>query len=1710
MKKILFGLLLTCSFIAKAQEFNNEWIDYSKTYYKFKVGKTGLFRITQPVLASAGLSSTPAEYFQLWRNGVQIPIYTSVPAGTFSGSDYIEFWGQMNDGKPDKQLYRDTAYQLNDKWSLETDTAAYFLTINSSTASNLRLQPATNNVAGNSLPAEPFFMHTIGMYYKDKINPGYAVNVGDYLYSASYDKGEGWTSADIGKNASISSSFNNLLVYTGGPSPKFKISTSGNAINPRRFKVTINADSVIGNEVDFFSYSTDTTTFSINTLVSNTANVTISNFTQCPAGGCAPTDRLVVHKFEITYPRQFNFGGENNFEFTLPQSTAGNFLQIANFSYGAATPVLYDVTNGKRYLADVSAAPVLKFALLPSSLQRTLVLVNQEAANISPVTLLETRNFINYSQTINQGDYLIISSPLLFNGSNGTNPVEAYRAYRSSAAGGTFNAKIYLVDELVDQFGFGIKKNPSALRNFIRFARATFVAAPRYVFIIGRGVNYVHQRIYESNPGEQGKLEKLNLVPTFGFPASDVLLTAKPGSSIPEIPIGRLSAIEAPEVELYFNKIKEFEMAQATISPAIEDKAWMKNVVHIIGASDPSLQAILEQYMKNYRDTISKPLFGANVTTFSKSSSEAIEQLNNTGLQNLFTEGISLITYFGHSSATTLEFNLDNPENYNNQGKYPMFIGLGCNAGNFFNYSPIRFQTKETLSEKYVLSPNRGTIAFIASTHFGIVHYLEIWNSRAYRRLSNTSYGKSIGEVMKETVEDVFNTTTQEDFYARANSEETELHGDPAITINPHAKADYVIEEPMVKISPGFISVADASFKIGVKMLNMGRSVTTPIVVEVKRQYPDQTVAIIQRDTIPGIQFMDSVSVIVPIDPTHDKGLNKITVTVNADNSVDEAFKTNNSITKDVMIYEDEARPVYPYNFAIINKQNIKLITSTANPFSISKQYQMEMDTTALFNSSFKVTKTITSAGGTMEFDPAVTYTDSTVYYWRVAPVVTSGNFNWNTASFVYLPNSDVGYNQSHLYQHFKSNGQKISLDSTSRMWNYGTVYQNLFLRLGTWVTSGATQQASLSVAVNGVASIRLTCWFQSLVFNVFDPISFKPMLNTEVLPPSSANPLGVGLYGSADPACFGAAPRQYSFEYRYTDTSSRRKMMEFMTNVIPKGSYVVIRNFTLNPTDFPSFPIAYASDWAADTSLYGAGKSLYHYLKNAGLGSIDSFYRARPFGLVYKKGDAGFTPQSMMAAGVYDNPTLSVDAPTPDILGYITSPNFGPAKAWKQLKWRGTSMESTSGDYPTINILGVKYNGQVDTLFRNIDLNQSDFDISSIPASQYPYVQLRMRNTDTSNFTPFQLKYWRLTYDPAPEGAIAPNLFFSMKDTLDVAEPVQFKVAFKNISETAFTDSVKVRLVVTDRNNNTRVLPDIKLRTLPSGDTLNIRYPADTRQLVGANSMYVEVNPNNDQPEQYHFNNFLYKNFYVRGDSLNPLMDVTFDNVHILNRDIVSSKPSIMIQLKDEAKWFLLNDTSTVNVQVRFPDGNLHPYNFRSDTMQYTPAQQGPNSNNTATVNLKPYFPEDGEYELIVSGRDMSQNKAGNMQYRVFFQVINKPMISNMLNYPNPFTTSTAFVFTVTGSEVPQNIKIQILTITGKVIREVTKDELGPIHIGRNITEFKWDGTDQYGQKVGNGVYLYRVVTNLNGKSLDKYTSKEEATDKYFNKGYGKMYLMR
>src|SRR6185369_3978337 len=117
-----------------------------------------------------------------------------------------------------------------------------------------------------------------------------------------------------------------------------------------------------------------------------------------------------------------------------------------------------------------------------------------------------------------------------------------------------------------------------------------------------------------------------------------------------------------------------------------------------------------------------------------------------------------------------------------------------------------------------------------------------------------------------------------------------------------------------------------------------------------------------------------------------------------------------------------------------------------------------------------------------------------------------------------------------------------------------------------------------------------------------------------------------------------------------------------------------------------------------------------------------------------------------------------------------------------------------------------------------------------------------------------------------------------------------------------------------------------LKLDSLRVGQSLLANVEIDsTFGYAGRNSLWVEANPNgiHHQLEQYHFNNLAEMKFNMTRDVVNPILDVTFDAIHILDGDIVSGKPNITVQLHDENKFLALNDTSDFRVYLRTPGSN-------------------------------------------------------------------------------------------------------------------------------------------------------------------------------------------
>jgi len=1575
--------------VSAQMSYNNNWIDYNKPYYKFKVGtfgtdyenapvKNGIVRVYGNALAAAGLGSIPAEQFQLWRNGQEIPIYVSKSIGTLSATDYIEFWGEAADGKPDKDLYRDPSYQLSDYWSLETDSAAYFFT--ATVGDNKRLTTAANPVATATIQADKNFVYTYSKNYREQINPGFGASAGnETLYSSSFDRAEGFVSYPSGGATSWQTP-KLYADFSSGKPMTMTMTAAGTTLNTRTVLAYIEADSMGAFPINFFGSGTKTFT----------------NIKQSSFENDQPTfwlvnksddwrDNFVISKIEYSYTRTFDMGGASSFEFTLPMSDTGRLIKLSNFSSNGSIPVLYDIDNGKRYTAVTEISKGLfDFLLQPSTRPYHLVVVRGDGSGATNITSIAKRNFTNFSSINNQGNFLIITNPALMGTGPSDNYIEQYKQYRSSAVGGGYTAQVIDITDLEDQFAFGVKRHPLAIKNFLRFVRNTASIKPEFAFLVGKGLDYNVYRLYESN----AVVEQTGLVQTFGVPGSDNLLSSDDYDPVPATPIGRLSAISVKEVGDYFAKVKQYELAQQNPNQTVGNKGWMKNALQLAGVNDASLGVTLDAYLKNYKAIIADSAFGANVINYSKSGDPADYQREVVNFTQTFNNGAGLVLYFGHSSSTDLDFSLDNPANYNNIGRYPMFIVNGCLAGNIFDYSSSRLTTLSTISEKFVLTPQRGAIGYLSTSNFGVVDYLNTFTTEFYNAMSKRQYGKGFGVIVQDAIGSSINIRGLSDFYARIHAEQYTYHGDPALRMNTFTKPDYAMQSADVKINPSFVSVADDSFNVKIVITNLGKATNDPVHFSLYRKGSSGDSVLIYSKQFASIKIKDSISANVGILPNRDKGVTHYVAHIDDDNSVDELSYDNNVLDIPVTISTAEIRPVYPYNYSIVNTASVTLSASTADPIDTVKTYVIETDTTALFNSPAKASYSITSGGGVIEKTIALPL-NNTVYFWRVA---AANSTRWNVFSFTHNSAGAAGFEQAHFYQHTQSSFDNIEADSTNRVLNFGKASSNLFVRQAIWGKSGSGN-SDFSIAVDGAYVAEAACVGHSIIFNVFDPLTFKPIKNTNAP------------YGSA-PSC--ATITANNFEYSVLTADKRNDAVTFLDNFVKPGQYVIARSID-EPYDGNGDP-HFANEWAKDTTLYGHNNSLYKRLKDQGI-DIDGYNFNRCYIFMFKKDDsAHFSPVSVYSAGEDDAITLSRIMAVADTIGSVTSPKFGPGKAWSKVTWQGTQVNSNNTT--VMNIIGVDQNNQESVLY-TLGKDEHTKDISGVSAATYPYIKLQMRTEDSATVTPYQLKNWAVEYTPVPEGALAANIGSILPgDTVNfphaantVDDMLTGYITFKNVSATAFTP-VKVTLQLTDTSSGkVYAYPLSRTKALAQGDTAKIWFNINLKTLEeGKYNFNLVVNGDNDQPEQFLFNNALYKYIYLSRAEVMPAHLLSFTGQALGKGVTLNWKATNEINFShygvehsEDGRTF--TQLGTVQAQNN-TGGGVNTYSFLHNT---------PGAKNYYRLKL---VDKDGRFGY---SNVININFAADAEVKV---------------YPNPFAT----FLTINAGSTGKNV-VRVLDVNGKLV---------------------------------------------------------------------------
>ncbi len=1697
---------------AQPQHFGNEWINYNARYWSFAVMQEGVFRLDSTSLANAGfpLGQIDARTIQIFGREKQVPIW--IPGdtdGVLNATDFIEFYAKPNDGWLDTALWDSPDHINNPYYSLISDSILYFITWDATPDKQRIIEKGPGDY--NSQPQATWF------YHESVVQPPvpfYQKGVRDPVDATTSWTGEaeGYWSFQLWQ--SDGGTYQETLVPTplaGGvgaqaATVKLTLATtndaSGGACHDHHVKVYGGGDNQL--QAD--------TAFSGVHLLKYQFTLTPQQIAPATSIGFRFLhDQWVPDcNMQPDYPDSWGYGFISikyahrpeimNTEFPhhmlLPNPVDPAPIHVI-FNGNLNVPHLYVWGDTLRRYS-LEFAGNYNNALVPedASGPETHAYAFQDGSYLPIAQFLPVNGngyFNDYAANNVDSAMVIVTHPTLMSGAL------QYAAYRESNPYNRYNTLVANVTELYQQFGGGVPRHPLGIRRFMGYLLNRFDTKPRALFLIGKSTGSAHIGGGDNVGYRRNAVSAQRcLVPSFGYPCGDNLLThalsGDPWDAT--VPVGRLAAQTNQQVLDYLAKVQQLEGQHVG--------AWMKNILHFRGGFTLNEQILFDNALEGYRAIAEDTCFSGHVTKFVKNPDDLISQASADSVYNLIDEGVTLMTFFAHASGGGFDITIDQPNNYQWHGKYPMMIGNSCYTGNIHQMSSV------SASEQFVMPANSGAIAFLASVDLGVTGWLYVNTVNFYESFSKVHYGESIGRHIQYMDSIALYSNGLTDIMRDAGIQQFTLHGDPTLILNSPHLPDYEIRDNDLRLSPNPITADVDTFQLSATIRNIGcgcRGGQFPVAV--KRHLVEESMdlePVIQQHVMQG--WRDTLTFSLPVlQDSGGAGQNDFEVRVDQDAPVIEEIEndTNNFAHLHTLITSGDLLPVDPYNFAITPDASPLLQASTGDPFAPARNYIFQIDTTDLYNSPVMQQGTVHAPGGVVSWQPTSIYSlnqahDSIVFFWRCAidSVGNGGTYDWHEFSFQHIIGRK-GWGQAHYFQFKQSNNnyEDILYDRPERDYDFYTGNRNIGC-----ITRGNN---------GGICK-----WTKDLVNQEGSGCGSPPALHLAVVDPEDFVPWltwwqgaghNLGAMNDFPGSCTLSYRAQKVHIFRVSTPGQMTNLAHALSDSITDGRYILL--YTYKYLDRNGIDADYPE---LINVLHGLGAD------NLFNGTV---HDTVPYIFFCQKGNSNWT-QEHWGERLDTTINMSVFLPVTGNHGFITPPPSCEALSWNSLHWQIAPNIPTDSAAITIstiddnNVEHVAYTMQPSATTDSLRLD-------TVGVNSLLHQRLHLSGAFNSELIgtpkPAQPRRWQIVASPAPECAIDPPLgFFVHADSLYEGQIARVMVAVHNISDVGMTNLL-ISARITTTNNESYYVHYKWNAPLPAGGVVFDTIAFPLTGFAGLNSLVIEANPHDslspyhyDQREQYHFNNIATLRFETLRDRENPVLDATFDGIHILDGDIVSAQPEIKMTLDDENTSLLLNDiadTALIKVFLHRPNEQefVRIY-FRdhagNEQLRFQPAT---GIDNICHIIYSPDLIQDGTYTLKVQASDVSRNPSADHDYAIRFEVINRPTITEVLNYPNPFTTSTRFVFVLTGHEVPTGLRIRIMTIGGRVVREIGLDEIGPLHVGRNISEYAWDGRDEFGDKLARGVYLYQVAAQLHGSDIEY---RETQAGGYFTKGFGKMYLLR
>ena len=229
-----------------------------------------------------------------------------------------------------------------------------------------------------------------------------------------------------------------------------------------------------------------------------------------------------------------------------------------------------------------------------------------------------------------------------------------------------------------------------------------------------------------------------------------------------------------------------------------------------------------------------------------------------------------------------------------------------------------------------------------------------------------------------------------------------------------------------------------------------------------------------------------------------------------------------------------------------------------------------------------------------------------------------------------------------------------------------------------------------------------------------------------------------------------------------------------------------------------------------------------------------------------------------------------------------------------------------------------------------------------------------------------------------------------------------------------------------------------------------------------------------------------------IGGVNLNAPEDNTGPNINLYMNDenfvsggITNENPTLLANLYDENG---INTASGIGHDITaILDGdetNVYKLN------DYYIAAIDDYQRGSLSYPLRDLSP--GLHTLTLKAWDVYNNASTkDIQFIVFDKDVSLEL-TNVLNYPNPFVNYTEFWFNHNSSDV-LDVSIQIFTISGKLIKTINGQTNAISNTTSSVSrDLTWDGTDDFGGKIGKGVYVYKLKvrsssTGMQAEKIEK-----------------------